>query len=84
MTTTKQKIYHILFSCSKESSYVASVTQAGDTFTKGGQPHCHQPTPGAATTAKVSREVKDVAMSNFFTSAASESFSAKKTMIHAS
>ena len=55
----------------KYTTFSASVTQAGDTFTKGGQPFCHQSTPGAATAAKVTREVKDAAMSNFFTSSAS-------------
>ena len=76
-TFTYRKTYasgNILWRCSvrnKATTCFASVTQAGDTFTKGGQPHCHQPTPGTATTAKVSREGKDVAMSNFFTSAAS-------------
>ena len=76
-TFTYRKTYapgNILWRCSvrnKATTCFASVTQAVDTFTKGGQPHCHQPTPGAATNAKVSREVKDVAMSNFFTSAAS-------------
>ena len=63
-TFTYRKTYasgNLLWRCSvqnKATTCSASVTQAGDTFTKGGQPNCHQPNQALQQLRKCPEKLK--------------------------